>query len=140
MLVFIVYDIVYDIVHDIVLHLVYDVVCTYDIVYDMQYDIVNIYCISYTMSYMISHVFNHHNLRPLKWLARVSDDELCISHCVLIVLHENYMICSVHCAAARAVCTCAAPHPPTQRLSIYIISWALLRKDHLSYTLKVHWN
>ncbi len=73
--------------------------------------------ISYMMSYAISYVFNHHHLRPLKWLACVSDDELCISHSVLIVSHENYMIYSVHCAAARAVGTYTTP-PSTHHVTI----------------------
>ncbi len=99
-----------------------------------------VYDVVYDASYTILYVFNHHELRPLKSLERVSNDKSYISHCVLIVSHENYMIYSVHCAAARSVRTCATP-PPTHPVTInYIISWAVLRTDHLSYSLKVHWS
>ncbi len=76
--------------------------------------------ISYTMSYTMSCVFAHHHLRPLKWLACVFHDELCISHCVFIDSHKSYMIESVYCAAARDVRACAALSPThTVTIDIY---------------------
>ncbi len=71
------------------------------------------------MSYTISYVFAHHHLGPLKWLVRVSYVELCISHCIPIDSHKNDMFYSVHCAAARAVRTCAAP-PITHLVTVSI--------------------
>ncbi len=56
-------------------------------------------------------------MRPLKWLVRVPDDELCVSHCIPNVSHENYMLYTLHCAAARAVRTCAVL-PPTHPVTI----------------------
>ncbi len=90
----------------------------------MQYDTV-------TMSYTILYVFNHHHLRPLKWLARVSDDEVCVSHCIPTYSHEKYMLCTVHCAAARAVRTslCAAP-PPTHSgtINLYLFKGSVAHR------------
>ncbi len=68
----------------------------YDVAYDVVNDIV---------------FFYHHHLRPLKWLACVPDDELCVSHCIPTFSHEKYMLYTVHCAAACAVRTCAALTP-----------------------------
>ncbi len=74
------------------------------------------------MSDTISYVFYHHYLRRFKWLARVSDDRL--SHNIATFLHQNYMLNTVHCAAALAIRTrtsfirtCVAP-PPTHPVTI----------------------
>jgi hypothetical protein len=78
----------------------------YYIVYDIVYDIV-----------FYNVCFYHHYLRHLKLLTSVSDDELCISHCISAFSHENCMLNTLHCVTARAVGTCATP-PPTHPLTI----------------------
>ncbi len=85
-LVFIVYYIVYD-VHRILYRIRHCIL--YYSAYLIRYrHSMNLrHSIQYAVVYDIV-CFRPSHLRPLKWLARVFHDELCISHCIFIDLHK----------------------------------------------------
>ncbi len=92
----------------------------YIIVYAVVYDIV-CFCPS--------------SLEALKMACVCLSWWLCISHCILLIHTKvtlfNQCIVPLHMTFVHA----QHCHPPTQWPSIYIISRAVLRTDHLLYTL-----